>query len=92
MHPTWVYSESGQQFVDRTEYNDQILMEARRREQELHREAAVRQLDTLRQLEEGQRNEREPAIGAMHESYLQRPASTADAGAGSGPFDPTQNR
>jgi autophagy-related protein 9 len=80
--PSWQCSESGQNLVDRMEQYQNVERSARNREQELHREAAARQLDVLAQLEGGQ-NESVNAIGDMNDSYIPRQAP-ADAGAGAG--------
>jgi len=58
-------------------------MEALTREQDLHREATARQLETLAVLEEGRRRSDigDNAIGTINEEYIPMQAP-ADAGAG----------
>lgn len=58
-------------------------MAALSREQDLHREAAARQLETLVELEEGRMRSSigGNAIGAINETYIPMQAP-ADAGAG----------
>jgi hypothetical protein len=64
-------------------------MAALNREQELHREAAARQLETLAELEDGRRRSGigGNAIGTINEEYIPMQAP-ADAGAGSVRRDP----
>lgn len=83
-HPNWKCSPSGQHLVDRVEQYEREETAALGREQQLHIEAAARQLDTLAQLE-GQRNETRPTFGAVDDSYIPKVQAPADAGAGTMP-------
>lgn len=79
-HPSWKCSSSGQNLVDRLEQYRREETAALRREQELHIEAAARQLETLAQLETRQ----QPSAPAprVDESYIPKTHADPDAGAG----------
>lgn len=83
-HPSWQGSASGQHLVDRVEkYREKETAELSR-EQELHIQAAVRQLETLALLEqERQLRQSEAGIRASDETYIPAMEAPADAGAGS---------
>jgi hypothetical protein len=76
-HPSWKCSPSGQNLVDRVEQNEREETAALDREQDLHREAAARELETLERIEEGRGDsDSESALAAIDEAYipLQAPA------------------
>ena len=89
-HPSWKSTSSGQTLVDRLENYREIETAALAREQELHMEAAAKQLETLIQMEQSRRNDHSVGIGITHlnESYLRRRgvvdriAGGADSGGG----------
>lgn len=90
-HPSWQPFESGRHLVDITHENERAQYDAFNQEQELHRDAAVRQLETLRCLEEGLRPSDNilPGVRRVFDSHIPRSGGTAapaDAGAGSGQF------
>jgi hypothetical protein len=66
--------------------HERAQYDALNQEQELHRDAAVRQLETLRRLEEGLRPEDNILpVRRVFDSHIPRyVAGPADAGAGSG--------
>lgn len=74
---------SGQNLVDRVEQYEKEEMAALTREQQLHVEAAARQLETLARLEQ---HHISPTSfqAALDESYFPKPQAPADAGAGAG--------
>jgi len=90
VHPSWKCSASGQYLVDRVETYQHQQAVALARERDYHIEAAARQLETLRILEQRQKEEDISASSApdnnIDESYIGREAhiSEADAGAHSG--------
>lgn len=73
-----------------THENERAQYDAFNQEQELHRDAAVRQLETLRRLEEGLRpSDNILPVRRVIDSHIPRSGGTAapaDAGAGSGQF------
>ena len=92
-HPSWEVSESGQHLVERVEQYQREERAALTREQQLHIEAAARQLETLARLEQ-QRSLQDQATLPMaqpssgmpqpltNESLNSRGQAPADAGAG----------
>jgi len=80
-HPNWKCPESGQNLVDRVEQYQREETAALGREQQLHIEAAARQLDTLARLE-GQRNYAPSPLEAVDDSYIPKTQATADTGTG----------
>lgn len=87
VHPSWECSASGQHLVDRVETYQHQQAIALDRERNYHIEAAARQLETLRLLEERQRAHTNTSSGNdIVESYIDKKTevSEADAGAHSG--------
>jgi len=89
VHPSWKCSTSGQHLVDRVETYQHQQALALAKERNHHIEAAARQLETLRLLEERQRekvNVSSARSNKIDESYIAKRAqiSEADAGAHSG--------
>jgi autophagy-related protein 9 len=83
-HSSWTCSPSGQSLVNQMERAEQdavAAVAALSREQELHRQAAVRQLETLERIEESNRESDDNVAHQLHESYIPNQAP-ADAGAG----------
>jgi hypothetical protein len=83
-HPSWNCTPSGQHLVDAADRNRQLESSAMVREQDLHRAAAARQLETLERIEEGRvdSTERDDTSIAIEDRYIP-PQAPADAGAGS---------
>lgn len=79
-HPSWKCSASGQHLIDRVEDYKRQETAALAKEQELHIEAATRQIETLARLEKSQH------FGSgveVMDHYIPRPdQAPADAGAG----------
>jgi hypothetical protein len=86
-HPHWKCPESGQQLLDRVEQYQREQTAALTREQQLHVEAAARQLETLALLEVPQMYS--PSIPGVNESHIPRVQAPADAGAGTFPVHGT---
>jgi hypothetical protein len=73
--------------VDLTYQNERAQHDALNQEQELHREAAARQLETLRRLEEGLRSDGVGPVRSVFDTHIPRTiAAPADAGAGAGQY------
>lgn len=89
VHPSWKCSASGQNLVDRVETYQHQQAVALAKERNYHIEAAARQLETLRLLEERQLDQvgtGSARSNGIDESYIEKQAgiSEADAGAHSG--------
>ena len=70
-HPSCNFSPLGQNHVDRVENDEREETTALDREQDLHRVAAARQLETLERIEEGRgRSDSEGTYTAIDESYI----------------------
>ena len=83
-HPQWKCPESGQQLVDRVAQYQREETAALSREQQLHIEAAARQLETLARLEEVHSS----SYGLpprVDDSHIPRVQAPADEGAGAVP-------
>jgi hypothetical protein len=76
-HPHWKCPASGQHLVDRVEHYRREETAAITREQQLHMEAAARQLETLARLEQekgaGHHNSAQPMASSAFSSSVHRP-------------------
>jgi len=82
-HPHWKCPESGQQLLDRVKQYQRQETAAISREQQLHIEAAARQLETLARLEDT--NIQSSVYPGVDDSHIPRVQAAADAGAGAFP-------
>jgi Autophagy protein ATG9 len=82
-HPSWQCSASGQSLVDRVAQYERDETHAFSREQQLHIDAAARQLETLARWEQQRRTPDAFNVRGLDESYIPKSAQApADAGAG----------